>query len=302
MTISAFGWPAGALTSVAVTILLYVLGVPGGVIWRAVLGIAVIPAVAVIILRTKLPESPRWLLAMGKEKEFRQSMSKLLGIAPDQIVIPPPRKKVHLGHLFRMYGKSEIYLIMAWVAASIAFPSTYIPYVLHSLRLTSFVLSLGFTAIVWSSAALAMVTLMIILDRVGRKPLIITAALLIGITDLVLGFEIFKLPVIAVAVLFAVNFYFDFIAVGTAYTIESEVLPTEIKATGGGLAFGTNRALAFLAATFSPIALAANNFGTLIILLAIGEFIAFVTMIILGTESKQKNLEKLLEREARDVR
>jgi putative MFS transporter len=72
-------WLAGAIVSV---VLALVLGpVFGDETWRWLFGLAAIPAVLVLVLRHILPESPRWLLAHGREYQARQIFS-LLELSP----------------------------------------------------------------------------------------------------------------------------------------------------------------------------------------------------------------------------
>lgn len=48
-------------------------------IWRLLLAVGAIPALAVFQLRRHMAETPRYLLAMGKHDEFHQAASGVLG-------------------------------------------------------------------------------------------------------------------------------------------------------------------------------------------------------------------------------
>ena len=45
--------------------------------WRLMLGVGFIPAIVSLLLRARMPESPRWLLERGREEDVRVAMRKL---------------------------------------------------------------------------------------------------------------------------------------------------------------------------------------------------------------------------------
>jgi len=55
------GWPASAASSG----------------WRLVLGLGAVPALIGLVMRSRMPESPRWLLRHGKYDEVRKAMATL---------------------------------------------------------------------------------------------------------------------------------------------------------------------------------------------------------------------------------
>src|SRR5699024_4177910 len=42
--------------------------------WRLMLGVGFIPAIVSLLLRARMPESPRWLLERGREEDVRVAM------------------------------------------------------------------------------------------------------------------------------------------------------------------------------------------------------------------------------------
>ena len=83
--------------------------------WRGLFAIGAIPGVLTLLIRIWVPESPRWLIQMGRYDEARQSLAWALEIdpvelppaAPDQAAQVQPR----LRDLFR-YPRS---LVVSWV-------------------------------------------------------------------------------------------------------------------------------------------------------------------------------------------
>jgi sugar porter (SP) family MFS transporter len=69
----------GILVAYIVALLVFGLA-PGSaatVGWRLVLGLGAVPALVGLVLRTQMPESPRWLLRHGKYDQVRQAMAAL---------------------------------------------------------------------------------------------------------------------------------------------------------------------------------------------------------------------------------
>ena len=56
--------------------------------WRGLFAIGAIPAVLTLLIRVWVPESPRWLLRMGRVEEARRSLAWALQVAPESIALP----------------------------------------------------------------------------------------------------------------------------------------------------------------------------------------------------------------------
>jgi MFS transporter, putative metabolite:H+ symporter len=75
--------PAGGLLgSVAGAYLAPIIG------WRGLFLIGLVPIVLVLMIRYWVPESPRWLIRMGRHDEARKSLAWALQIDPKEIVLP----------------------------------------------------------------------------------------------------------------------------------------------------------------------------------------------------------------------
>jgi sugar porter (SP) family MFS transporter len=49
----------------------------GGLDWRLILGIGALPALIGVVMRARMPESPRWLLRQGRYEDVQKAMAKL---------------------------------------------------------------------------------------------------------------------------------------------------------------------------------------------------------------------------------
>jgi SP family arabinose:H+ symporter-like MFS transporter len=62
---------------VALIILRAFPGSAGGVDWRLILGLGAVPALIAVVLRSRMPESPRWLMRHGKYEQMRDALGVL---------------------------------------------------------------------------------------------------------------------------------------------------------------------------------------------------------------------------------
>src|SRR5262252_2720689 len=76
--------PAGGMLAGFISwLLLPVIG------WRWLFLVGLVPLVLVVMIRYWVPESPRWLIRMGRLEEARKSLAWALMIDPEKITLPP---------------------------------------------------------------------------------------------------------------------------------------------------------------------------------------------------------------------
>src|SRR5260370_11277353 len=76
--------PAGSmLGGVAGWLLAPIIG------WRGLFLLGLVPIVLVLMVRYWVPESPRWLMQMGRHEEARQSLAWALVVGPEEIDLAP---------------------------------------------------------------------------------------------------------------------------------------------------------------------------------------------------------------------
>ncbi len=78
----------GILVSYLVALLIFVLA-PGSaknVDWRLILGLGAIPAILAVVLRARMPESPRWLIQQGRYADTSIALGKLgVDVSEDEV-------------------------------------------------------------------------------------------------------------------------------------------------------------------------------------------------------------------------
>jgi MFS transporter, putative metabolite:H+ symporter len=129
-----------------------------------------------------------------------------------------------------------------------------------------------------------------LIDRVGRKPVIIGAILLSAIAAFLYG-QASSTAELIVAGSFMQFFFFAMWSALYAYT--PEVFPTRARATGCGTASGVGRIGALLGPYLVPVVLTAWGAGMVFTLAAAFFVLAAVVVLLLGPETKQKILEEV---------
>ena len=64
--------------------------------WRGLFAVGLLPALLTLYIRAWVPESPHWLMRMGRVEEARQSVAWALMVDPETIPLPgPARRRAH---------------------------------------------------------------------------------------------------------------------------------------------------------------------------------------------------------------
>jgi len=81
--------------------------------WRGLFAVGLLPAALTLLIRAWVPESPRWLVRMGRPEEARQSLAWALETDPKAIALPPGIEAPRRGwlELFR-HPRS---LVVSWL-------------------------------------------------------------------------------------------------------------------------------------------------------------------------------------------
>jgi MFS transporter, putative metabolite:H+ symporter len=72
--------------------------------WRGLFLIGLVPIVLVLLVRYRVPESPRWLIRMGRHEQARNSLAWALQVDPERIELPkafPEAEKTRWRELFK---------------------------------------------------------------------------------------------------------------------------------------------------------------------------------------------------------
>ena len=302
-------WSIGAATAFLIGWVFFLHDPLNG--WRYTLGIGAIPAVIVVILRTRMPESTRWKVVdeglvpgSGINK-----VAEKIGITPSdlQALLDERQREVNiasgsLSSLFKgEYGKRTAIVWIQWIMYDIAGYGIglYSPLILKGLGVagsTSLLFSFVFYMPVGFLGAFGAVMLN---DRVGRRPLQI-----IGFGGMAIAMLLFFFASEGTGALFLgigiLAFIIDYgignLGPGNTMGLYAiELLPTKLRSSSMGGATGITRIVSFLSAFLfpylsKPTVLGHAGFFTVLLIVMVG---AFLFTIFYTPETKGLTLEEI---------
>ncbi len=294
-------WWVGAAFAFVVGYLLLPFGSNS---WRWMFAVGIIPAVIVLILRRKVPESARWLANNGDLAKARASEKLITGKSD---ILRVTHQKVSFWTLFdKKYIKNTIYFGAAWFAYDVAFYGIglFTPTILILLGLSHSLSILG-SAIFSSIAIIGSVMCILTVDRWGRKPVTILGFAGMFVSLLVLAFIAMNIPKDAFAagsigvLIAAMYILFELTQSwgmgSTDFVYGQELFPTTIRATGQGWGTSISRIGAILGLTSFPTIVALYGLGYGLLFFALAGLAGMLLTIFMAPETKQKSLEELTE-------
>ena len=268
----------------------------GDLAWRAMLLVGAAVALVVFFMRIKLPESPRWLIAHGREQDAREVMHRITGLQVAEhikLVVPEavPARKLFTPRFL----KRTIFTCGFWFCYSTAYYaiSMYTPTILAPFTKgdrTANIVGSGVVAII---GLIGSIIGMNTVDRWGRRPLIITSFAGLTISLAIIGVNTspslgFLIVLFSSAVLFAnagggiLNFVYPV-----------ELFPTNIRATASGLATSVSRFGSILGVLVFPNVVKAWGQNSAIWIFAAVGALGTIICIALAPETKNRTLEEL---------
>ena len=264
--------------------------------WRVALLIGTLPALYVFVIRRAIPESPRFLTAVGRLDEARE-VARVAGIGTEA---PAGVVRATLAQLFApAFAKRTVMLWLLWIALVFSYYGifTWMP---------SLLTAKGFTLreALWLNLAIAVFQIpgyyaaAALVDRVGRKPTLVAflACAAVG-SFFFAGATLAARPSVAAVIGWgAVIAFFNLGAWGVTYTYTPEQYPTAIRASGSGFAAGAGR----LVGAFAPTLVGAMlvRFGSpyaVFVVFAGVMFAGAIVVLTLGEETAGKSLEEISE-------
>jgi putative MFS transporter len=253
---------------------------------------AALPAFVIVLLRLGTPESPRWLLKQGREEEANEVLHQVFG--PEATVADLPEEvheNLNVGALIRSgYGKRMAFISIFWTCSIVPLFAVYAfgPKILGALGLTGNLGNYG-SAFITVMFLLGCVAALFLVDRVGRRPLIIHSFIWAGLALLVLG--IFPSAAAAVVLTFFAA-YAVFIG-GTQilqWIYPNELFPTEVRGSAVGLASSLSRIGAAIGTYLVPKALDHLGIGPTMIVAAVITLIGAVVSVAWAPETRGMTL------------
>jgi SP family sugar:H+ symporter-like MFS transporter len=279
--------------------------------WRWMLGLAAIPSLVLLIGMYFLPETPRWLVSQDRDEDARDVLRRSRNEEETEREIREIREVEEqeeggLGELAASWVRPALVVAIGLaVFQQIIGINTIIYYAPTTLTNVGY----GAAAAIYANLIIGVVNVLMtlvaiwIIDRVGRKPL-----LLIGLVGMVASLTVLGLstlllsepssPTDAVAIitlLCLAGFIISFAATWgpTVWVMLPEVLPLRIRGTAMGVAIFLHWIANFIVSQTFPSLLASLGPGPVFLGYAVIGVVAFVFVRAFVTETKGRSLEEI---------
>jgi MFS transporter, putative metabolite transport protein len=256
--------------------------------WRWMLASSAVPAVVTLLLRLGTPESPRWLMSRGRVEEARRIVHTYIGpeYEPDEADAGEP---VRYRELFTSrYRSRTIFAGTFWLCQ--VFPyfaiGTFLPAVSHALGLGEGVLGEVLYNVL---LALGAVAGFLVMDLLPRRRFVIATFAVVCLALVVLGLAPSG-PLALVLPTFLVLAFVISAAADLESVYPAEVFPTEVRASGVGLAAAISRSGAALSTFVLPLVLDSSGVGGTMLLLAAVVAVGLVLSVFLAPETRHLTL------------
>ncbi|MCK4177029.1 MFS transporter [Aciditerrimonas ferrireducens] len=263
-SMQALGTVAGYVAALA----LLSAGVNHDVTWRILLGLGALPAAGVVLLRRRMPESPRYQAKVeGQRREAAVAVASYSegAVQTDlQGISDGPGRRIGLWqflstprYLLYLAGTAGAWFVFdyAYYGNSVSAP-LIVKSVLGSHGAHVLTEALALQLIVFSVAAVPGYYLAAFaMDRIGHRRLQLIGFPLMGLAFLLIG----VIPGITAAVgpfliLFGMSYFFaEFGPNTTTFVLAGEVYPTSARSTGHGISAGVAKVGAFIGVYLFPV-------------------------------------------------
>lgn len=277
--------------------------------WRVMLGLAALPAALMLLGLWFQDESPRWLVAHGRPEEARAVLARTQEGSEVQREIAEIHRANEAGSAFGILGllrtgrlrRGLLVAAMLAVFQQLVGINTIVYYAPTILNAAGF----GKSAAILNSVGLASLSIVAtviaagIVDRVGRRPLMlgglvgmVASMAVIGIVFFGSGLPTLKGKILAVGCLAVFKIAFSLSWGPLVWVMLPELLPLHVRGMVMGGAVFLNWATNFLVSLLFPLVLAAGA-GPAFELFAGFGFIAFVLTAKWLPETTGRSLESI---------
>jgi MFS transporter, putative metabolite:H+ symporter len=265
--------------------------------WRTMFFLGGIPIVFAALAWKFVPESPRWSEAKGRvaeaERVLRDIEARVEAERGEPLPPPLPRQqRPEAAAKARIDLRRLAMLCTTFGGLFFVFYSiqTFMPTVVHTMGFT-LTSAFAFTAVIVAVSIPGKLLEAYLVERWGRRPVIIAFGTIAAVAALVFGFSRGAAAVIVVGCVMS------FFGIGVdpaikVYTAES--FPTAVRGTGTAMTEGIGRLLSgVIGPALIPLLLDAAGVGAVYVLVGGVALIAVVTVALFGTETKGRRLEAI---------
>ncbi|HET9919107.1 MAG TPA: MFS transporter [Ktedonobacteraceae bacterium] len=310
----------GLVLGPLVAILLLISGLNHDLVWRIMLGLGAVPALATFYLRRQIAETPRFALAMqgdidGASRTIdmvttkqKQNGNSSNGAKPrsaaalngNGATAVAPRKKSSLNLLLTpRYLRWLIGAAGAWFLLDIAYYGTTIssPLVLKSLNPHSnLVTNMVYTLIIFVVAALpGYIIAAFTIDRLGRKWIQVMGFAMMALAYASLAlFPALTTITLTFLLIYGVSYFFtEFGPNVTTFVYPAEIFPVMVRSSAHGMAAALGKVGAFIGAFAFPYLLSTFHLPGAMAVAAVVSLVGLFLTIFTLPEPNQRSLEEI---------
>ncbi len=273
--------------------------------WRWMFIVGALPALVFFVLLFFVSRSPRWLVKTGKIEEARRVLAQVNAGEDSEMTIREIRESIDNEIINRntyLFKKPFLRLVLIGIAVGMFNQFTGINIVMYYA--TNIFRSLGFqtgsaigqTVIIGCTNLVFTIVAMTIIDRVGRKKLLLSGALGMAVFLGLFSFiSITKINGGYLSLIMLIGFIGFFAASQGAviWVLLSEMFPNNIRARGSAIGSFSHWFFNALLTFLFPVVEAAIGIGYVFIFYAAATLISFFFFRAFLVETKGKSLEQL---------
>jgi SP family arabinose:H+ symporter-like MFS transporter len=275
--------------------------------WRWMYGMGALPSVVFFLLLLSVPESPRWLVKQNHEEEALKVLSRVNDEATAAAEVRSIKEtllleKGSLAELFRPGFRRALFIaVVLAILQQITGINAILYYAPRIFERAGFerISAIGQSTIVGFVNMLFTMVAILLVDRVGRKPLLLIAAAGMGVSQLLLGaaFRIENLSGTAILLLILLYIAFFAMAMGPiVWVVLSEIFPTRMRGSAMAIATVALWVADFAVTLTFPVIADRLSETTAFWIYGLMCAVDFFFMLFLLPETKGKTLEEIERR------
>ena len=310
----------GILVSYLIALAIFLLAPSAAktVDWRVILGVGAIPAVLAVVLRARMPESPRWLIQQGRfadtsvalgklgiqvtEDEVRRTAGKIEQVEADR---RDERKRLWTPGVKRALVVVSGFFVFQQITG-INVPFYYGPQLLGGLfknpgdsAVHAAIAGLISAAILGAVNVVATYFGFRWIDKMGRRPLAIVGYAGMAVFMIVAAIGVAWLTgtpkVVVVMVGFSIFIASFAMGVGgTGWLLQGEVFPTAVRGRAAATGAGVNWIANFALIELFPVLQAAFGLPWVMVLLSALSVLALLFVVRFLPETKTLSVEEVV--------
>ncbi len=297
-SMQALGLTVGPLVGLA----LLSSGVTQALSWRLLLGLGAVPAAAVIYLRAKMPESPRFQARVQGEGEraAREAAAFSKGVFDTSAVSAEGTRR--LGFREFLSNPQMLLLLVGTAGSWFLFDYAYygntlsLPAILKGVDAhATLEAKLAWTLAIFVVFAVPGYALAVMrMDRIGHKRLQLIGFTVMAVAFIALGaIPRLTATVVPFLLVFGVSYFFvEFGPNTTTFVLPSEVFPVSMRTTGHGIAAGVGKLGAFIGVFLVPQLQRHIGLRGMLLVAAVASILGFSLSLVLP-EPARRSLEQV---------